>query len=504
MPTVRERNGDSISAASLLNYEISNGLSFNPSSDSVVTDIVSPVMRLDKSVSPGTGSPGGIVVFTITYSNVGSANATDVWINDTLPNGLTFITSSDEANRTAMSWHFTDVAPGTYSFTITVRIDGDVPDAAHLVNTATLEYIGSNETLSQSATVVSFRPMIQVVKIADLYNVTAGSYVNYTIYYNNTGSGTAGDVWINDTLPSGLTFITSTDEASRTGMSWHFTDVGFGSHWLTLTVRVNDTASAGTLVNSVVSDYTAESGLWLGRSSDSVVITISALPLPSVDNGPVIYHTPVDRACALVDINITATVTDDFGVSHVYLFYTTVGDSSFNRTQMLLVSGDALNGTYTATIPGQVWKGIVSYYIWADDTAGNITIHGIHDIVIYLPSYTVHGHVYQANGELVEGGYVLVTDNTTGDSLIYILDPTGYYEVDLSDMDGGYVNGDDLSVYGTDGSYYNTVYGTVDVMAGNSLTLDLHLIYIPEFSSMLVLAGVFLIVAFLHRRRRHN
>ena len=221
-----------------------------------------------------------------------------------------------------------------------------------------------------------------------------------------------------------------------------------------------------------------------------------------MDNGPVIYHTPIEWQRALVDINITAIVTDDFGVSHVYLFYTTVDNSTFNRIDMSLVSGDALNGTYNATIPGQVWKGVVSYYIWAADTAGNVTIHGVHDIEIYLPSYTVWGHVYQASGDAVESGYVLVTNNATGDSLVYVVGPTGYYSVDLAEMSEGYENNDSLSVYGTDGSYYNTVYGTVDVMVGNSLNLDIYLIYIPEFSSMLVLLGVFLMVVFVRRRRR--
>ncbi len=506
---VREtaEDGDSIEALSLLNYEISNGLTFSPSSDSAMTDIVRPVMSLDKTADISHTSPGGFVVFTITYSNTGSANASDVWINDTLQSGMTFVTSSDEANRTDMSWHFTDVAPGVYTLTITVRIDADVANGAHLVNAVTLDYLSSNglqyETLSSSATVVSERPQIQLAKIADLYNVTIGSFVNYTIYYNNTMTGTAGDVWINETIPDGFEFVTSTEEGARSGMSWHFTNVSFGSHSFNITLRVSDSAMEGLANNSVLCDYTAASGLWLGNSSAAVSVMVSIL-VPSVDNGPVIYHTPVEREQALRDINITAVVTDDFGVAAVYLFYTTVDNSTFNRMAMTLLSGDALNGTYSATIPGQIWKGIVSYYIWADDTAGNVTVHGVHDIEIYLPSYTVWGHVYQANGEPIERGYVLVTNNATGDSLLYVVDATGYYSVDLADMSEGYVNGDDLSVYGTDGSYYNTVYGTVDVMAGNSLNLDLYLIYIPEFSSMLVLLGVFVVVAVIHRRRKQR
>jgi uncharacterized repeat protein (TIGR01451 family) len=69
-------------------------------------------------------------------------------------------------------------------------------------------------------------PDILVEKTANVTTAKPGDLIEYTIYYNNTGSETAAIVWINDTLPEGVTFVTSSTEANRTGdYNWTFYDV---------------------------------------------------------------------------------------------------------------------------------------------------------------------------------------------------------------------------------------------------------------------------------------
>jgi hypothetical protein len=101
---------------------------------------------------------------------------------------------------------------------------------------------------------------------------------------------------------------------------------------------------------------------------------------------PTIDHTPQDETTNL-DIALTATVTDDKGIKDApLLYYTTVDPGSSpslsTMTQLTTVqqSGDALSGTYVATVPNPVaaqspGSSITLYYVFVadddDDTMGN-------------------------------------------------------------------------------------------------------------------------------------
>ncbi|MCJ2564262.1 MAG: Ig-like domain-containing protein, partial [Candidatus Thermoplasmatota archaeon] len=84
---------------------------------------------------------------------------------------------------------------------------------------------------------------------------------------------------------------------------------------------------------------------------------------------PVIAHIPVSLAHANDTINITATVTDNFGlaaVDPVRLDYVNVTGIAFNITT-LSIGGDG----YQGQIPAQLVAGDVTYFVWASDSLGN-------------------------------------------------------------------------------------------------------------------------------------
>ncbi|MFQ5910154.1 MAG: choice-of-anchor V domain-containing protein, partial [Thermoplasmata archaeon] len=84
---------------------------------------------------------------------------------------------------------------------------------------------------------------------------------------------------------------------------------------------------------------------------------------------PSITHIPVTLALAADPINITATVTDSFGLAPadpVKLDYTNVTGSPNNIT-MTSGGGD----DFWEEIPAQVIEGTVTYFVWANDTQGN-------------------------------------------------------------------------------------------------------------------------------------
>jgi uncharacterized repeat protein (TIGR01451 family) len=247
-------------------------------------DRTQPAIVVQKTGDKTQTSPGETIVYTITYDNTGDGNANTVWINDTLPNYVTYQSSSepyDSFSGRTYRWVFTDLAPGTYSFTITVRVNDTAPDATVLQNIVDLDFtdqLGRPQTGStDSHYTICRRPIITIVKVADKDVAGPGERIVYTIYYNNTGTGTAGNVWINDTIPQYVTFRKSKPNPSaidgRT-LRWHFTDVPPGDHSLTIEVDVNATAPTGDITNVACLNYTSAGGVAMGTSCDTAVTNI--------------------------------------------------------------------------------------------------------------------------------------------------------------------------------------------------------------------------------------
>jgi len=248
-------------------------------------DLYRPVIIVAKSADKAETSPGDTITYTIYYDNNGEGVAKNVWINDTLPNNVTYQSSSepyDSFSSQTYRWNFTDVLPGAHSFTITVRVNDDTPDDTSLVNNVNLNYTDqlnrTMESSSDSTTTICRKPMITVVKVADKDIAEPGDKITYTVYYNNTGTGDASNVWVNDTLPDYVTFKNSVPRPdSITGqiLRWHFTDVTPGTHSIKIVVTVNpDAPDKYNLTNLACLNYTAASGLQYGESCDTAITVV--------------------------------------------------------------------------------------------------------------------------------------------------------------------------------------------------------------------------------------
>lgn len=244
-----------------------------------------PTIVVAKTGSRTTAAPGDLITYTVYYNNTDTGRANHVWINDTLPSQVTYVSASAAPTGSSgqtYRWHFTNVAPRSNNFfTVTVRVSDGTPNAASMVNRAVLEYTDQlNRKMTGSTAwfnVTCWRPVIQVAKIADKKVALPGDTIVYTIFYNNTGFASAAHVWINDTLPMDVTFLgSSVPPTSFFGQTygWHFTNVAPGVHSFTITVQVNLDASSASLVNWVFLDYTTQNGYPLPSSSSSWTVPI--------------------------------------------------------------------------------------------------------------------------------------------------------------------------------------------------------------------------------------
>ncbi|HYS73318.1 MAG TPA: lamin tail domain-containing protein [Thermoplasmata archaeon] len=261
-------------------------LSLAPSSGRA-NDRHRPTIALAKTASRVVAAPGDLIVYTLYYNNTDTGMAKFVWVNDTLPAGVSFSSSSVPYNSVSGStygWAFTNVMPGAHAFTVSVQVTAATADGQVLRNTATLDYTDQlRRPLPRSlgwgnTTVV--RPMITVVKIATPSNAKPGDLVTFTIFYNNTGSVAAGTVTIKDSFPSGLDYVSASPAATWTDgrtFYWNFTSVAPGAHSLTLIARVNASFSGSQLVNWAFLNYTTPGGFPLIGSSSSTVVAIPEL-----------------------------------------------------------------------------------------------------------------------------------------------------------------------------------------------------------------------------------
>jgi len=191
------------------------------------------------------------------------------------------------------------------------------------------------------------RPNITIEKTSDLTTAEPGDIINYTIYYNNTGSGEAGTVWINDTMSNGVTFVTSSAEANRTGdCNWIFYNVGVDEHNFTISVQVNGGVPNGTiLTNYVHLEYIDSSGNPMLDSWDFVNVTI--LNGASENQPPTILNCPdlMVHPDSPYTFNYTPYIHDvDTPLSELILTCDDPAHTSINGLQVTYLYPDAMAG----------------------------------------------------------------------------------------------------------------------------------------------------------------
>jgi uncharacterized repeat protein (TIGR01451 family) len=76
---------------------------------------------------------------------------------------------------------------------------------------------GTPNNNMDTADITAQRIPLRVTKVASSASVQAGSTVNYRIRVSNPSRGTARDVRVCDRLPSGLSFVSSSPRARRSG-----------------------------------------------------------------------------------------------------------------------------------------------------------------------------------------------------------------------------------------------------------------------------------------------
>lgn len=273
-------------------------------SNTVVTLIKggpAPKLTVSKEVNSTKAEPGGSLRYLITINNTGNDVATMVTVTDTLSTDLSFVNSSDEYNRTDDTWTFNGLAAGSdLVLEIFADVNGNVLNGTVVPNSATVEYSNSTtviETLitnTVSTTVLTtYKPVLTLQKVVDKAIAAPGEEINYTIYFNNTGSAPAAWVALDEALPSTYVLFQSTSHPYITPYRWNFSNVGPGTHILTITALVKDDVPRDTVVvNTILLSYADADGNYIGDLQASVTMIVRGGSSSDTTNPTVIGISP--------------------------------------------------------------------------------------------------------------------------------------------------------------------------------------------------------------------
>jgi uncharacterized repeat protein (TIGR01451 family) len=250
--------------------------------------------------------PDDVVTYTIYYNQTGNGLAKDVWITDNLPSVLTFMNSSNEADRVLNVWHLTALGPGSNGvLNITARVSKNAADGTTFSNNATIKFTDEADVVINT---LKTSDLIAMVQRPDMNlgfqgpaEANPGDTINYTVWYNTTHGGHHKDLWINLTLDKNLTIINSSAEAWRNGSVWGVQgnkDEGA----INVSLRVNGSTTNGTVLSSSAAlNFTFPNGhLPAGMVAGPVITTITS---PSFS-----AWLSVDHATALPDDMIKYTI----------------------------------------------------------------------------------------------------------------------------------------------------------------------------------------------------
>jgi len=234
--------------------------------DYATSHVIGPEVTIAKEVDPDDAAHGDVITYTIDYSNVGQADARDVYIIDTLPHGVDFggvvieeppLYSPTQTGQ-AQTWFTPTLPEGVSGFIIfTATIAPNAVASTTLPNTVTITTITpecGDEPNEASASVHIRGPDVTITKTTQLTEVKAGGIIPYVITYCNVGNAPAENVEITDILPE----WTSYEDSSRSPDSsnpllWTVgTLMPNDCDSLTLTLKVDsDTPFSTTLINRV-------------------------------------------------------------------------------------------------------------------------------------------------------------------------------------------------------------------------------------------------------------
>ena len=254
----------------------------------VVTPNVDLVITKTDNVDPVV--PGQTLIYTLNITNNGPSNATGVTVNDTLPPGVTYVSSTPSQGATSenngvVTANLGNLAVGaSASITVNVTIDSATLGTINNVAVVSANETETNPNNNTAAEPTTVNPQIDLVLTKDesADPVAPGDTFTYTLNITNNGPADATGVIVTDTLPNQVTYVSSTPSQGATSQNNGVVTANLGnlangaSATVTITVMAN--ANANGLITNTAQVTANETETNLANNSDSEDTTLQVDP----------------------------------------------------------------------------------------------------------------------------------------------------------------------------------------------------------------------------------
>jgi uncharacterized repeat protein (TIGR01451 family) len=289
-------------------------------------------IAIEKTVSPSTVYTGESAVFTVTATNNGPDNATNVEVTDTLPIGLNLTAASASKgsfNQSTGVWTIGSLAKdasATLTLTVNSNSVGSYTNTANLTQVAPTDTDSANNKDSATLQVIA-RPIIdlELTKVVGHTTPSVGDTVTYTITLkNNSTHATAPatgvkvkDYWPETKVTHVSHSVTKGSVSSIAGGDylWNVGTLNAGQTAIMTIVGSVNAGTEGQTINNMCEvtaanetdfDSTPNNGWNKGEDDDDHdEIRVNTPPTPTVD---ISVNKTVDQPTAYVGNQVTFTV----------------------------------------------------------------------------------------------------------------------------------------------------------------------------------------------------
>ena len=304
-----------------------------------------PDLMVTKTAGSGMVSPGGSLVYTLAYKNLGNQDAAGVSLTETVPANTTFSAAGSTAGwscspngnaGSSCTLAVGTVAAGasgsaTYAVTVAATLPAGVSSIGNVACTSAAGDPNTGNNCSSVTTPTNASPDLMVTKTAGSGTVAPGGTLVYTLAYKNVGSQGASGVSLTETVPANTTF-----SAAGSTAGWSCSPSGNAGSSCTLAVGTVAAGASGSATYAV----TVAATLPAGVSSIGNVACTSAAGDPNTGNNCSSVTTPTTGAPDLMVTKTAGSGTVAPGGTLVYtLAYKNLGNQ------------DAVGVSLTETVP---------------------------------------------------------------------------------------------------------------------------------------------------------
>ncbi|NKI35097.1 DUF11 domain-containing protein [Wenzhouxiangella sp. XN79A] len=356
-----------------------------PEDPTVVPVNAQPDLTLTKDDGGVSTSPGGIVVYTLSYANVGNQTATNVVISDTVPFGTSFSPTGsspgwtcapDGSAGSVCSLTLASLAAGAAgSFDFAVQVDNPAPPGLDQIdNSASIGDDGNNgpdptpaNNDGSDSTPLTAAPDLTVVKDDGGVTTVPNGVVVYTLSFDNVGNQDATGVVLTEVVPTHTSF-----EAASSSAGWSCTPDASAGSSCTLALGTVPAGTGGSALFAVRVDDPLPTSV--NQIDNTVLIGDDGSngPDPTPGDNSDGDTTPVDNSPALDVDKVLTSAPDPIELGSVLVYTVTVtntGNATLTNVTIVdsLITPTGGTAPCTSVAPGATCTLVGEYIVTQPD-----------------------------------------------------------------------------------------------------------------------------------------